>query len=288
MIELVIVGIAAGFLAAISPCVLPVLPVILVAGAGQPDTPADARAGAAARARTAQPVGSRAAETAGAPPRPAADAATGAGGTGPAGGGPALGAGLDPGAGQASVAPARRGGLRRPLAVITGLVLSFSLIILVGSEILSLLHLPQDTLRDAGIALLILVGLGYLIPPLGALLERPFARVRTRKPSGATSGFVLGLALGVLYVPCAGPVLAALTVVGATHRIGTTAVFLTAPFAVGTAILPLAVAVAGSQLTRRVSALRRNAPWVRRVGGAVLIVMALVIATNVLSGLQRG
>lgn len=36
MIELVIVGLAAGFLAAISPCVLPVLPVILVAGAGQP------------------------------------------------------------------------------------------------------------------------------------------------------------------------------------------------------------------------------------------------------------
>ena len=42
MVELIIVGLAAGFLAAISSCVLPVLPVILVAGAGQPDTPAGA------------------------------------------------------------------------------------------------------------------------------------------------------------------------------------------------------------------------------------------------------
>src|ERR1700689_4232676 len=293
MIELAIVGIAAGFLAAISPCVLPVLPVVLVAGAGQPDTPADAPAGAAASARTAQPGGSRAAETAGAPPGPAADAATAAGGTGSAAAGPAPAAGQAPGAGVASGAgpafgaPARRGGVRRPLAVIAGLVLSFSLIILVGSEILSLLHLPQDTLRDAGIALLILVGLGYLIPPLGALLERPFARVRTRKPSGATSGFVLGLALGVLYVPCAGPVLAALTVVGATHRVGLTAVVLAAAFAAGTAVPLLAIAVAGGQLTGRVAAIRRPATRARRVGGVVLVAIAVAIAANAFAGLQR-
>jgi len=37
--------------------------------------------------------------------------------------------------------------------VIGGLVLSFSVIVLAGSELLSLLHLPQDGLRDAGIAL---------------------------------------------------------------------------------------------------------------------------------------
>jgi cytochrome c biogenesis protein CcdA len=32
MVELVVVGIVAGFLAGISPCILPVLPVVLVAG----------------------------------------------------------------------------------------------------------------------------------------------------------------------------------------------------------------------------------------------------------------
>ncbi len=100
-------------------------------------------------------------------------------------------------------------------------------------------------------------------------------------------GFVLGLALGVLYVPCAGPVLAAITVVGATHRVGLTAVFVTAAFAVGTAVPLLAVALAGGQLSRRVSALRRHAPQVRLGGGAVLIVMAVAIALNAFQGLQR-
>jgi cytochrome c biogenesis protein CcdA/thiol-disulfide isomerase/thioredoxin len=226
MAGLVLVGIVAGFLAGISPCILPVLPVVLVAGASAPAS----------------------AETPEGPPR---------------------------------------AGLPRSLAVIGGLVLSFSIIVLAGSEILSLLHLPQDALRDAGIALLGVVGLGYLVPPLGRLLERPFARIRTRQPSGRTGGFLLGLAVGVVYVPCAGPVLAAIAVVGATHRVGLTAVILTAAFAVGTAVPLLAVALAGGQLTSRIGAIRRKAPQLRLVGGVVLVVMAVVIATNALAGLQR-
>ena len=226
MVELVAVGIVAGFLAGISPCILPVLPVVLVAGVSMPTSY----------------------ET-----------------------------------------PARmpRAGLARSLAVIGGLVLSFSIIVLAGSEILSLLHLPQDALRDAGIVLLAVVGLGYLIPPLGALIERPFARVGARRPSGRAGGFVLGLAVGVVYVPCAGPVLAAIAVVGATHRVGLTAVILTAAFAVGTALPLLAVAAAGGQLTSRIGAIRRRAPQIRRAGGAVLLVMAVLIASDVLAGLQR-
>ncbi len=231
MIGLVAVGVIAGFLAGISPCILPVLPVVLVAGF--------TRSGAA------------------------------------------------PATSAADQDPPPRPGLARPLAVIGGLVLSFSLLILAGSEIISLLQLPADSLRDAGIALLVLVGLGYLIPPLGALLERPFARIATRKPSGHAGGFALGLALGVLYVPCAGPVLAAITVVGATQRVGLTAIFVTAAFAVGTAIPLLAVAIAGSQLADRVGALRRRAPLLRQVGGVVLIVMAVAIAFNAFDALQR-
>jgi len=222
MVELVLIGVVAGFLAGISPCILPVLPVVLVAGSTGQETPGTTRAG-----------------------------------------------------------------LARPLAVIAGLVLSFSLLILVGSELLSLLHLPQDSLRDAGLALLALVGLGYLIPPLGALLERPFARVRARRPDGQAGGFVLGLALGVLYVPCAGPILAAITVIGATHRVGLTAVVLTAAFAIGTAVPLLAVAVAGNRLAGRIGALRRHAPRVRQVGGVILLVMAVAIGADAFAGLQR-
>ena len=269
MIELVIVGVVAGFLAAISPCILPVLPAVLVAGA-------------------ARPAGSRAPRT-----RPAE--------AGPAPAGPATAA-----AGATKTEPPRtktteppltkttepdeptaRADLARALATIGGLVLSFSLLVLAGSEFLSSLHLPQDSLRDAGIALLALVGLGYLVPPFGALLERPFARLGRRRPAGRAGGFVLGLGLGLVYVPCAGPILAAITVVGATHRVGLTAVLLTAAFAVGTAVPLLAIAIAGGQLTGRIAALRRRAPRIRQAGGVLLIVIAVTIAVNAFAGLQR-
>ena len=240
MVDLVLVGIVAGFLAGISPCILPVLPVVLVAGAALPLNPEPPAAGAGPAERT----------------------------------------------GAAATARARVG-LAQPVAVIAGLVLSFSLLILAGSELLSLFHLPQDSLRNAGIALLVVVGLGYLIPPLGALIERPFARLGTRRPGGTPGGFALGLALGLVYVPCAGPVLAAITVVGATHRVGLTAVVLTAAFAVGTAVPLLAIAIAGGQFTGRIGALRRHAAQVRQAGGVVLIAVAVLISFNVLGGLQR-
>jgi cytochrome c biogenesis protein CcdA/thiol-disulfide isomerase/thioredoxin len=247
MIGLVFVGVVAGFLAGISPCILPVLPVVLVAGVTKPNAKASAKD---------KPGGVTTSSSAG-------------------------------GAAGASAGGEGRWRLARPLAVVGGLILSFSLLILAGSEVISLMHLPADSLRDAGIVLLVLVGLGYLIPPVGLLLERPFARVSARRPGGRAGGFVLGLALGVLYVPCAGPVLAAITVVGATHRVGLTAVFVTAGFAVGTAVPLLVIAIAGSQLSDRIGAFRRRAPLVRQVGGAVLVVMAVAIAFNVFDGLQK-
>jgi cytochrome c biogenesis protein CcdA/thiol-disulfide isomerase/thioredoxin len=235
--ELVVIGVVAGFLAGISPCIIPVLPVVLVAG-----------------------------------------------GTAPAGPGPSVDTGTESGS---ATSPPIRSRVRRPVAVVVGLVLSFSLLVLVGSEVLSLLHLPQDTLRDVGIALLAIVGVGYLVPAVASLIERPFARIGTPQPGRGSGGFVLGLALGLLFVPCAGPVLAAITVVGATHRVGLAAVFLTVAFAVGVAVPLLAVALAGEEVARRVGAVRRHAPAVRRIGGVVLIVMALAISSNLFDGLQR-
>ncbi len=45
MIGLIFVGAVAGFLAGVSPCILPVLPVVLVAGATQPPAPRRPRPG---------------------------------------------------------------------------------------------------------------------------------------------------------------------------------------------------------------------------------------------------
>ncbi|MGH3971212.1 MAG: cytochrome c biogenesis CcdA family protein, partial [Mycobacterium sp.] len=124
------------------------------------------------------------------------------------------------GAGSTRADARRVSSLARPYLVIAGLVCSFSLATLIGSALLTALHLPQDAIRWAALVVLTLIGLGLIFPPLQHLIERPFAYLPQREIGDSTDGFGLGLALGALYVPCAGPVLAAIVVAGRTSSIG--------------------------------------------------------------------
>src|SRR5262249_49724138 len=64
------------------------------------------------------------------------------------------------------------GGRRRPLGIAVGLAAAFVIVTLTASRLLSALGLPQDLLRNLAIALLAVVGLALLLPPLAALAGR--------------------------------------------------------------------------------------------------------------------
>jgi cytochrome c biogenesis protein CcdA/thiol-disulfide isomerase/thioredoxin len=223
VIALLLIGFVAGLIAGISPCILPILPVVLVGWA--------------------DPVGDL--------DRPVA---------------------------------ARR---RRAVTVVLGLVVSFALITALGSLVLSALDLPQNLLRDVGLALLFLFGVGLLIPNLERVLEKPFARFASSRVSRRSSAFVFGLGLGAVFVPCAGPVLSAVSVLGARHHASFYVVLLSFFFAVGAAVPLLAIALAGDRLLERNRRLAQRARTLRPVGGALLVIMALVLTFNWANGLQN-
>src|SRR6516225_4920294 len=178
-------------------------------------------------------------------------------------------------------------GRARPYLVIGGLVCSFSVVTLTGSALLSALHLPQDAIRWAALVTLTLIGLGLIFPPLQHFIERPFARIPQRQIGSGRSGFGLGLTLGALYVPCAGPVLAAIVVAGGTSSIGPPTLVLTATFAIGTALPLLVFALAGRGIVERVTAFRRRQRVIRIAGGITMIVLAVALVFNLLAMLQR-
>src|ERR1700755_3310104 len=163
------------------------------------------------------------------------------------------------------------GSAASPYLVIAGLVCSFSVVTLAGSALLSALHLPQDGIRWAALVVLTVIGLGLIFPPLQHLLERPFARIPQRQLSSGRSGFGLGLALGALYVPCAGPVLAAIVVAGGTASFGLPILVLAATVGIGTALPWLVFALAGRRVAERVAAFRRRQRVVRVAGGIAMI-----------------
>lgn len=233
LITLVLIGVVGGILTGISPCVLPVLPVIFFAGGVPGARPEQPGSGSTA----ARPVGGRTS--------------------------------------------------RRPYLVVAGLALSFSAFTLLGTLVLSVLPLPKDIVRWAGLVALVLLGIAMMFPRVQHLLERPFARLGQRQVSGEHGGFVLGLALGAVYVPCAGPVLAAITVAGATGEIGLRTVALTLAFACGTAFPLLVFALAGRGVAERVRAFRERERGLRIVAGAAMIVLAVALTFNVTDALQR-
>jgi cytochrome c biogenesis protein CcdA/thiol-disulfide isomerase/thioredoxin len=173
------------------------------------------------------------------------------------------------------------GGRRRPYAIVAGIVISFTIFTITAAALLDALGLPQDLLRNIAIALLVLAGLAIAIPQVGDLLQRPFLALTRRRPGDLGGGFVLGLALGLVFVPCAGPVLAAITVLAASRDFGAETFVLTAAYAVGAALPMLAVAVFG----RRISG-ALGGRWVRPVLGAVVVATALAIALDLTRPLQ--
>jgi cytochrome c biogenesis protein CcdA/thiol-disulfide isomerase/thioredoxin len=172
---------------------------------------------------------------------------------------------------------------RRPLAIVAGIVLSFTVFTLFAAWLLDLLGLPDDLLRNLAIALLFLVALSLLVPQVAEWLARPLQFLTRRSGGDKGGGFLLGASLGLVFVPCAGPVLAAVTVIAARRDVGLDSLLLTLAYAVGAAVPMLAIAFAGQRAAR---AFRANATTVRRVSGVLVAGAALAIAFGVDRNLQ--
>jgi cytochrome c biogenesis protein CcdA/thiol-disulfide isomerase/thioredoxin len=172
---------------------------------------------------------------------------------------------------------------RRPLRIVAGIVVSFTVFTLFAAWLLDSLGLPQDILRNLAIVLLVLVALTLLVPKVAEWVARPLQVLSRRGSGDHGGGFLLGTTLGLVFVPCAGPVLAAVTVIAARREVGFDGVVLTLAYAVGAALPMLAIALAGQRAAR---AFRSRAENVRRVSGVLVGAAALAIALGVDQDLQ--
>jgi cytochrome c biogenesis protein CcdA/thiol-disulfide isomerase/thioredoxin len=170
------------------------------------------------------------------------------------------------------------GGRRRPYAIIAGLVTSFATFTLIATWLLRQLHLPQDFLRNLSIGLLFLVAASLIFPQVGIWIERPLARLSRRSPgSDLGGGFLLGASLGLVFVPCGGPIIGAISANAARVHLGWQTVAITIAYALGAALPMLAIAALGQRATRRI---RANAQALRTGLGIVLALAAFALVFN--------
>jgi len=149
----------------------------------------------------------------------------------------------------AVLAAGATGGRRRPLGIVTGLALSFTIATVALVYVIEALGLPDGLVRDLAIAVLIAFGLSLLLPPLGDRIEAAISRLvpAPARPGGEGfgSGLLVGASLGLIYAPCAGPILAGVITVSASQEFTAGKLAVALSYAIGSAIVLYALILGG-------------------------------------------
>jgi cytochrome c biogenesis protein CcdA len=172
----------------------------------------------------------------------------------------------------------------RPLFIMTGFILTFASFAMLLGAVSSVVHVAQEALRNTGIALLALSGLLRLWPRpyewLVARLEQPLQRINfqgAKAGPGNAGGFVLGMSLGAVWTPCAGPVLASILVLVVRAQDLEWSALLLTLYAIGAAVPMLAIIYGGQYMTRRVRQVARHTQRLQQLFGLLVVLSAIAI-----------
>jgi cytochrome c biogenesis protein CcdA/thiol-disulfide isomerase/thioredoxin len=175
------------------------------------------------------------------------------------------------------------GGRRRPLGIVLGLAVTFAVAIVALGSLIDGVGLADGLVRDLAVAVLAAFGIALLVPAVGDRIEARLSGLARLGPrsggDGFWSGVVVGGALGFVYAPCAGPILAAVISVGATQGASAELVAVGIAYSAGSAVVLLALAYGGRRVAERLRRAGRG-PALQRSLGAVMVATAIVVATD--------
>ena len=172
-------------------------------------------------------------------------------------------------------------GKARPAMIALGFVISFSAAALLLSAAIDMFDLDPSILRTGATILLLGFGLLMIWPTpfewqssrLGGFASSSAGNATARQ--GNFGGFVLGTTLGLVWTPCAGPVLGSILTIVATSKDTAWASALLVVYAIGAAIPMLAIAYGGQAATTRVRSIARISPRLQQGFGVVVIAFAI-------------
>ncbi|MDE1970040.1 MAG: cytochrome c biogenesis protein CcdA [Patescibacteria group bacterium] len=175
----------------------------------------------------------------------------------------------------------------RPLFIVIGFVIVFSTTAILLSILVRNSGFNPNLIRTIGIFALGVFGVLMLWP---TPFERFMLRfnsffVRVGMLSNPTkqsniSGFVLGMVLGIIWTPCAGPVLASVLTLVALQKELLVAGILLVAYAIGAGVPMLLIAYGGQYLSNKITAVARYSGLLQQIFGALIIVLSVAIYFN--------
>jgi len=172
----------------------------------------------------------------------------------------------------------------RPLFITAGFVLSFAAVALLINFLVQNLGLDPNTLRTAAVIMLVIFAFFMIWPTpferlmthMSGLINRA-SRTGQAAGNGNLGGFVLGVIVGIIWAPCAGPILGSILTLIALQKDTAQATFLLISYAIGAGIPMLAIAYGGQALTTKVKGIAKYSSRLQQVFGVILILLAIAI-----------
>lgn len=178
-------------------------------------------------------------------------------------------------------------GRARPLGITLGLILSFAFFTLALTALVHATGISANLLRTIAITLLACFGLIMIFPKLSnwfSELTAPIAKVgqkaQIRGGEGFVGGLLFGIPLGLLWTPCAGPILAAITTLVATQQLNTTIVLMTLAYSLGAGLPMFLIAYGGSRIVHSSRLLSQHAEGIRQAFGVLILLSAVAMTLH--------
>lgn len=172
----------------------------------------------------------------------------------------------------------------RPLFITLGFILTFAVLGLLLNFLTRVSGLQPDTVRKIAVVLLILFAVFMIWPTpfekLSAHLNKLINLANRTGQSGGKGNFgglVLGLVLGIIWTPCAGPILASIQTLIATQKDLAAAGILLFAYSVGAGLPMLAIAYGGQYVTTRVKTIARYSRLLQQIFGIIILLVAVAV-----------
>lgn len=180
----------------------------------------------------------------------------------------------------------------RPFFIVLGLTVSFTAFGVIFQYVTNLLGLSNNELRNIALGFLALFGIALIFPAIFEIIifhvqnyfnsfiheKQAILPKREQQKKGLINGFLVGASLGLVWVPCAGPILGAILTLAVTQQDLGKVILLMLAYSLGAGLPMLLIAYGGNFIITRLKILKEKGTIIQKLSGVLLLLGVLLIA----------
>lgn len=178
------------------------------------------------------------------------------------------------------------GNKSRPIGIVVGFIIMFTVVTLFSRSIIELAQIDADTIRMVSFIILLILGIIMVSKTLtekftvwtqGLANAGSSLQTANNPQGGFWSGVLFGGLVGIIWTPCAGPILAAVIVQVVLQHTTFSSILVVISFAIGAGVPMLLIALFGRKIVSSIGFLRNHSTLLRQLLGFIIILTVLYL-----------